>query len=70
MSFTYGIRGKYENSADKHASARAEGLEYIRADTGFVSPSYTRVYPLVVESARGLWVQDVDGTGSWISRQA
>ena len=36
-------------------------MEFIRADTSFVSPSYTRVYPLVVESARGLWVRDVDG---------
>src|SRR5208283_5815763 len=35
--------------------------EFIRADAEFVSPSYTRVYPLVVEKARGLWVQDVDG---------
>ena len=35
--------------------------EFIRTDAEFVSPSYTRVYPLVVEKARGLWVQDVDG---------
>ena len=35
--------------------------EFIRADAAFVSPSYTRVYPLVVESARGMWVRDVDG---------
>ncbi|MGC9968025.1 MAG: acetyl ornithine aminotransferase family protein [Syntrophobacteraceae bacterium] len=35
--------------------------EFIRADTGFVSPSYTRVYPLVADNARGLWVRDVDG---------
>ena len=35
--------------------------EFIRADAEFVSPSYTRVYPLVVERAQGLWVQDVDG---------
>jgi 4-aminobutyrate aminotransferase len=35
--------------------------EFIRADTMFVSPSYTRVYPLVVESALGMWVRDVDG---------
>jgi 4-aminobutyrate aminotransferase len=30
-------------------------------DNTHVSPSYTRVYPLVVDRARGLWVQDVDG---------
>ncbi len=35
--------------------------EFIRTDAEFVSPSYTRIYPLVVEKARGLWVQDVDG---------
>jgi 4-aminobutyrate aminotransferase len=33
----------------------------IRKDNTHVSPSYTRVYPLVVDRARGLWVQDVDG---------
>ncbi len=38
-----------------------KALEFIRADTEFVSPSYARVYPLVVEKASGLWVQDVDG---------
>ncbi|HYA41814.1 MAG TPA: acetyl ornithine aminotransferase family protein [Syntrophobacteraceae bacterium] len=35
--------------------------EFIRRDAECVSPSYTRIYPLVVEKARGLWVQDVDG---------
>ncbi len=35
--------------------------EFIRMDTDFVSPSYTRIYPLVVESGEGLWVRDVDG---------
>jgi 4-aminobutyrate aminotransferase len=34
--------------------------EYIRLDGKYVSPSYTRPYPLVVESANGLWVRDVD----------
>jgi len=34
--------------------------EYIRRDQKYVSPSYTRPYPLVVESANGLWVRDVD----------
>ena len=33
----------------------------IRKDAELVSPSYTRVYPLVVERAAGLWVRDVDG---------
>ncbi|MDF1591464.1 MAG: acetyl ornithine aminotransferase family protein [Desulfobacterales bacterium] len=35
--------------------------ELIEKDRLFVSPSYTRVYPLVVDKAQGLWVQDVDG---------
>lgn len=33
----------------------------IKQDSTYVSPSYTRYYPLVVEKARGLWVHDVDG---------
>ena len=33
----------------------------INQDRTYVSPSYTRYYPLVVEKARGLWVHDVDG---------
>ncbi len=32
----------------------------IQQDQSFVSPSYTRVYPLVVDKAEGLWVSDVD----------
>ena len=38
---------------------RAKAL--IKLDKTYVSPSYTRVYPLVAEKAEGLWVQDVDG---------
>jgi len=33
----------------------------INQDRTYVSPSYTRYYPLVVEKAKGLWVHDVDG---------
>jgi len=33
----------------------------IGLDGRFVSPSYTRVYPLVAEKAKGLWIRDVDG---------
>ncbi len=35
--------------------------EFIQLDATYVSPSYTRVYPLVVDRAAGLWVQDLDG---------
>jgi 4-aminobutyrate aminotransferase len=34
--------------------------ERIGLDRKFVSPSYTRAYPLVVERAKGLWIHDVD----------
>ena len=33
----------------------------IKQDQTYVSPSYTRIYPLVVDKAAGLWVWDVDG---------
>ncbi len=32
----------------------------IKLDKSYVSPSYTRMYPLVVKKAKGLWVHDVD----------
>lgn len=35
--------------------------KFIATDTEFVSPSYTRIYPLVVESGEGLWIRDPDG---------
>lgn len=38
---------------------RAEKL--IAVDNRFVSPSYTRGYPLVVDRALGVWVEDTDG---------
>ncbi|OPY77241.1 MAG: 5-aminovalerate aminotransferase DavT [Syntrophorhabdus sp. PtaU1.Bin153] len=33
----------------------------IETDKRYVSPSYTRIYPLVAEKGQGLWVEDVDG---------
>ncbi len=35
--------------------------ELIEQDRMYVSPSYTRVYPLVVKKAQDLWIHDVDG---------
>jgi 4-aminobutyrate aminotransferase len=35
--------------------------EFLERDARFVSPSYTRVYPLVVERGSGAVIQDVDG---------
>ncbi|MCJ7830609.1 MAG: acetyl ornithine aminotransferase family protein [Desulfobacterales bacterium] len=34
--------------------------QLIGMDSSYVSPSYTRAYPLVAEKASGLWIQDVD----------
>lgn len=35
--------------------------EILKLEEKFLSPSYTRPYPLVVERAEGVWVYDVDG---------
>ena len=35
--------------------------EFVKKDESLISPSYGRFYPLVVESAKGCIVQDVDG---------
>jgi 4-aminobutyrate aminotransferase len=35
--------------------------EFLKKDDRFISPSYVRYYPLVVESANGCIVKDVDG---------
>jgi len=37
-----------------------EARKVLEKDQKFVSQSYTRVYPLVVKSAKGVWVEDVD----------
>ncbi len=38
-----------------------QASKLISIDEDYVSPSYTRPYPLVVEKGQGLWIQDVDG---------
>lgn len=35
--------------------------EYLKRDSKYISPSYTRVYPLVAERGKGCWIWDVDG---------
>jgi 4-aminobutyrate aminotransferase len=35
--------------------------EYLERDSKYISPSYTRVYPLVAERGEGCWIYDVDG---------
>jgi 4-aminobutyrate aminotransferase len=37
-----------------------EARKVLKKDQEFVSQSYTRVYPLVVKRAKGVWVEDVD----------
>jgi 4-aminobutyrate aminotransferase len=37
-----------------------EAIRLIQVDRTYVSPSYTRIYPLVVKNAQGLWVTDAD----------
>ena len=43
------------------AASRSKCEEVIARDAQFVSPSYTRGYPLVAKSGRGAMVEDVDG---------
>jgi len=50
----------------KHPKIKTElpgpnAAKLIEMDKAFVSPSYTRSYPLVAQSAKGLWVRDPDG---------
>lgn len=45
----------------KTALPGPKAKKFIRSDKSYVSPSYTRFYPLVAETAKGLWVKDVDG---------
>jgi 4-aminobutyrate aminotransferase len=37
-----------------------QAKKILKKDRKFVSQSYTRVYPLVVKRAKGVWVEDVD----------
>jgi 4-aminobutyrate aminotransferase len=37
-----------------------KAAELIKVDMKYVSPSYTRIYPLVAEYGDGLWIRDVD----------
>ncbi|MFO7736892.1 MAG: acetyl ornithine aminotransferase family protein [Desulfatiglandaceae bacterium] len=49
---------KYPNIKTKLPGPRAANL--ILTDQHYVSPSYTRAYPLVVKRGQGVWVDDVD----------
>jgi 4-aminobutyrate aminotransferase len=45
----------------KSALPGPKARKLIRLDKAYVSPSYTRMYPLVADKAKGLWITDVDG---------
>ncbi len=45
----------------KTALPGPKAKKFIRKDNAYVSPSYTRFYPMVAETAKGLWVTDIDG---------
>lgn len=50
----------------KHPSIKTtlpgpEAARLIGLDNAYVSPSYTRVYPLVAAKGSGVWIEDVDG---------
>jgi len=45
----------------KTALPGPEARKVLERDQRFISQSYTRVYPLVVKKALGVWVEDVDG---------
>lgn len=38
-----------------------KAAKLIKVDKKYVSPSYTRIYPLVADCGDGLWIRDVDG---------
>ncbi len=44
----------------KTALPGPKAAKLIDIDRKFVSPSYTRIYPLVAQSAKGLWIYDPD----------
>jgi 4-aminobutyrate aminotransferase len=44
----------------KTALPGPQAIEWIGKDQAYVSPSYTRAYPLVVKRAHGVWVHDMD----------
>ena len=45
----------------KTALPGPKAASLINVDKTYVSPSYTRLYPLVVDRGEGLWVHDADG---------
>jgi 4-aminobutyrate aminotransferase len=55
---------RYDNSTVPHIATELpgpRGCALLERDHRYVSPSYTRVYPLVVERGSGAVIEDVDG---------
>jgi len=52
--------GAMQPSVSSHLPGPAAS-EVIDRDLRFISPSYTRCYPLVVKSGHGSWIEDMDG---------
>src|ERR1700719_4729309 len=53
------ISGKFPKIITKLPGPKA--IEVIESDSRYISPSYTRSYPLVARSGSGAIVEDVDG---------
>jgi 4-aminobutyrate aminotransferase len=53
--------GKESVPRIRHPLPGPKARKLVTEDLTYISPSYTRSYPLVVESARGAVVRDVDG---------
>ncbi|NIN00926.1 MAG: aminotransferase class III-fold pyridoxal phosphate-dependent enzyme [candidate division Zixibacteria bacterium] len=49
-----------KSPAIKTALPGPQASKWISTDRTYVSPSYSRIYPLVVKKAQGVWVQDMD----------
>ena len=54
----------------KTALPGPNAMRVLTGDEKYISPSYTRSYPLVAKSGRGIVVTDVDGNDSSISPPA
>ncbi len=50
-----------QRPAVKTALPGPAASKLIQLDQTYLSPSYTRPYPLVVQKGQGLWIHDVDG---------
>ncbi len=52
---------KIEKPTIKTELPGPKARDVLRRDGKYVSPSYTRSYPLIIEKGSGVWVTDIDG---------